>query len=204
LVWLDESNVSDTGATSRPCVPPDEVANRAAVNLSSALEAVRVVKTIVLISCSSRKLPYRARAEDLYASPLFRLNLRYARSLDPDAIFVLSAKHGLVDLENNLEPYDLTLNEMPAEKVKEWAGQVLARLRSVADLGSDRVVFLAGERYRKYLLPHVSHPEIPLRGLGIGKQMQFLKERTRYPKESTKLSRKRAVVADDSSPCLSV
>ncbi len=39
-------------------------------------------------------------------------------------------------------------------------------------------MFLAGKRYRKHLLPHVSHPEIPLRGLGIGEQMRFLKERT--------------------------
>jgi hypothetical protein len=37
-------------------------------------------------------------------------------------------------------------------------------------------VFLAGERYRKYLIPHLTNHEIPLRGLGIGKQMRFLKE----------------------------
>jgi len=140
--------------------------------------AGRELRTIVLISCASTKLPYRVKAKDLYTSPLFKLSLRYARSLEPDAIFVLSAKHGLVDLEQELEPYDLTLNEMPGEKGEEWAGLVLDRLRSVADLGSDRVVFLAGERYRKHLLPYVSHPEDPMRGLGIGKQMKFLKVRT--------------------------
>ena len=29
----------------------------------------------------------------------------------------------------------------------------------------------------KYLLPYVSHSEVPMRGLGIGKQMKFLKLR---------------------------
>jgi hypothetical protein len=143
--------------------------------LSSALEPGRKVRTIVLISCASKKLPFRMKAKDLYTSPLFKLSLRYARSSESDAIFVLSAKHGLVDLEQELEPYDLTLNEMPAEKVKEWAGSVLDQLRSVADLESDRVVFLAGEKYRKHLLPYVSHLEVPMRGLSIGKQIKFLK-----------------------------
>lgn len=114
----------------------------------------------------------------MYLSPLFKLSLRYARSLGPDEIFVLSAKHGLVDLQQELEPYDLTLNEMPAKEVERWAGRVLDRLRDAADLEKDRIVFIAGERYRKYLLTKVAHPEVPLRGLGIGQQLKVLKERT--------------------------
>jgi hypothetical protein len=137
------------------------------------------MRTLVLISCAGKKLPYRAKAKDLYASPLFKLSLRYAYSLEPDAIFVLSAKHGLIDLEEELEPYDLTLNDMPANDVRRWASRVLDRLRSVADLGTDQLVFLAGERYRRYLLPSISHYEVPLAGLGIGEQLRFLKESIR-------------------------
>jgi len=135
------------------------------------------MKTVVLVSCSKKKLPRKAKAEDLYIGPLFKLSLRYAYSLNPAAIFVLSAKYGLVDLEQGLEPYDLTLNEMPANDVKSWAGSVLDQLSDRADLQRDRIVFLAGERYRKYLMPHISHPEVPLSGRGIGEQMSLLKER---------------------------
>ncbi len=134
------------------------------------------MKTVVLVSCVKKKVAYRAKAKDLYASPFFKLNLRYARSLDPDDVFVLSAQHGLVGLEEELEPYEHTLNGMSSEEVKGWADSVLAQLGSVADLQKDRFVLLAGERYRKYLLPHLPNHEIPLRGLGIGKQMRFLKE----------------------------
>ncbi len=134
------------------------------------------MKTVVLVSCVKKKVAYRAKAKDLYASPFFKLNLRYARSLNPKAIFVLSAQHGLVGLEEEMEPYERTLNKVSSKEVKRWADSVLAQLGSVADLQKDRFVFLAGERYRKHLLPHLPNHEIPLRGLGIGKQMRFLKE----------------------------
>jgi spermidine synthase len=77
------------------------------------------LKTVVLISCVKKKVPYRAEAKDLYASPFFKLNLRYARSLNPDGIFVLSAQHYLVGLEEELEPYERTLNRMPSKRVKQ-------------------------------------------------------------------------------------
>jgi len=32
-----------------------------------------------------------------------------------------------------------------------------------------------GIKYRKYILPHLKSYEIPLEGLGIGKQLAFLK-----------------------------
>ncbi len=67
-------------------------------------------KRIVLISCVSQKLPQRAKVKDLYISTLFKFNLKYAEKLKPDDIFVLSAKHGLLPLEKEIEPYNETLN----------------------------------------------------------------------------------------------
>ena len=57
-----------------------------------------MTKTIVLIPCVSKKLNYGAKAKDLYISPLFKYSLAYARKLNPDMIYILSAKHRLVDL----------------------------------------------------------------------------------------------------------
>ena len=61
---------------------------------------------------------------------------------------------------------------------------VADQLCVVADLSTDRVGSWR-ERYRKYLLPHISNYEVPLRGLAIGKQMKFMKE------EITALSREK-------------
>ena len=42
------------------------------------------MKRIVLISCVSKKLPYKAKAKDLYNNTLFKLNYQYAKSLNPE------------------------------------------------------------------------------------------------------------------------
>ena len=132
------------------------------------------MKKVVLISCVSKKLPYKSKAQDLYISTLFKLNLKYARSLNPDNIFILSAKYGLVDLEEEIEPYDKTLNTMPVREIKSWANDVIEKLKNLIDLNEDKVIFLAGEKYRKYLIPHIKNYEVPLKSLTIGRQLQFL------------------------------
>jgi hypothetical protein len=132
---------------------------------------------VVLISCVSKKLPYKAKAKELYISTLFKYNLEYAKSLSTDKIFVLSAKYGLVDLEREIEPYDKTLNKMSSKEIRKWADCVIDQIRKEADPKEDKFIFLAGEKYRKYLLPHISNYQIPLEGLKIGEQLQYLKMR---------------------------
>ena len=134
------------------------------------------MKNIVLISCVSKKRAVKSKAPDLYISTLFKLSLQYARKLKPDAIFILSAKYGLVSLNEEIEPYNVTLNMMSAKERKEWADKVIEQLIMCADLQEDHFTILAGERYRQYLLPHLHHRDIPLEGLSIGKQLQLLKK----------------------------
>ena len=133
------------------------------------------MKKIVLIACASKKLSHAAPAGELYTSPLFRLSLAYARKLQPDDIYILSAKHGLLDLDDVIEPYDTTLTRMSSTDVKQWAHEVLEKLRSRADLKHDHFILLAGDRYRRYLAPHLTRHEVPMEGLPIGKQLQQLR-----------------------------
>ena len=133
---------------------------------------------IVLISCVSKKLSHPAQAKDLYCSPLFKYSLAYAKQLNPDKLFILSALHGLIPLEKEIEPYNSTLKAMNSQERKDWAAQILCTLQKEIDLRTDEVVFLAGNTYRQHLLPHITHYTIPLQGLGIGRQLKFLKEHT--------------------------
>jgi hypothetical protein len=135
------------------------------------------MKTIVLITCVKKKLQGKHKAEDLYISPFFKKNLAYAKSLKPDEIFILSAKYGLLNLSQEIETYDLTLKSFKTKELREWADGTLEQLRLVYDLGNDKFIFLAGDKYRKFLLPAIGHYEIPLKGLAIGKQLQFLKDK---------------------------
>jgi hypothetical protein len=63
---------------------------------------------------------------------------------------------------------------MPSAQVKAWADKVVKQLKKQADLQSDHFIILAGEKYRKYLVPYLSSYEVPLQGMLIGKQLQYL------------------------------
>lgn len=128
----------------------------------------------VLIACGKAKLPRAAPAAELYQGTLFRLSLRYARSLSPDSVYILSALHGLLEAEQVVEPYDVTLNGMPQADRRAWSERVLGQLRAVADLQEDRFTVLAGSRYREHILPHLANAEVPMQGMRIGEQQQYL------------------------------
>lgn len=137
-----------------------------------------MAKKIVLISCVSKKRGDRSKAKDLYISTLFKFSLKYAYLLNPDAIFILSAKHGLLGLETEIEPYNLTLNNMSENEIRDWSKKVINQLGQQVNLINDHFVFLAGNKYRKYLLPSLKSYEIPLEGLSFGRQLQYLKRNT--------------------------
>ena len=131
---------------------------------------------IILISCVSKKVNYPAPAKDLYKSTLFKFCYSYAKYLRPDKIFILSEKYGLVPADKIIEPYDLTLNNMKTKEIKEWSEDVLCDLRDNTDIKNDIFIFLAGEKYRRYLLTNIKHYEIPMQGLKIGEQLSWLKK----------------------------
>ena len=131
---------------------------------------------VVLVSCSAGKTANPAPAEELYSSDLFNKQLAYAKKLtDPKDIYILSAKHHLVPLRKELEPYNVTLKDMGADKREEWANVVLDQLKKKGyDLDKDKFVILAGNAYRQYLEPHMKNVEIPFKGLRIGQQKKAL------------------------------
>ena len=130
-------------------------------------------KRIVLLACVATKLPHAAPARELYNSPLFKSSLRYAESLHPDDIVILSAKHYVVPLNKVLKPYNKTLLNMPQDEVREWAVQVLKILADKYDLDNDKFIILAGDKYRKYITPELAHWSAPLKGLRIGQQLSW-------------------------------
>jgi len=137
------------------------------------------MQTVVLISCVSKKLNYPAPAREFYVSPWFKKALAFAL-VRHTPVFILSAKYGLVELEQVIEPYELTLTSMTATERRIWAEQVHGQLR-VALPGRRRYVILAGMRYREFLMPRLLQDghevDVPLQGLGIGYQLAWLGKR---------------------------
>lgn len=134
---------------------------------------------IVLVSCVKSKRNYPCRAGDMYTSPLFRKMMAYALTHNPKMIFILSAKYGLLDPADVIEPYERTLKNMKVDERKNWAHNVLSQLARSCDLESDKFIFLAGLPYREYLVSHLKHYEVPMEGLAFGKQLHWLEAQLR-------------------------
>jgi hypothetical protein len=76
---------------------------------------------IALISCGRKKLSYRTKAENMYISTLFKNSLKYAKDiLKANKIFILSAKYGLLSLDKEIDPYNVTLINMGKEERQRW------------------------------------------------------------------------------------
>jgi hypothetical protein len=132
---------------------------------------------LILIACVKQKLDHPAPARDLYTSDLFRKEREYAvRSGVP--WFVLSAKHGLVDPDERLEPYDLHLAKTPAAYRDSWGARVVRQLEGLESPLDGKVIELhAGAAYadaiRDRLVGRGAQVREPLQGLRLGPRLAW-------------------------------
>ena len=133
---------------------------------------------IALVSCVKQKRSSAAPARDLYISELFRGLRRYAEAR-AGAWYILSAEHGLLHPDQVVAPYERTLNTMRKPERLVWASRVQRQLLEVLPASAE-VILLAGARYRENLEPFLRsmgyEVSVPLAGLALGKQLQYLKE----------------------------
>lgn len=131
---------------------------------------------IGLISCSKAKKDYFCSAEEMYSeSNIFKLSLEYAKKIC-DEVFVLSAKHGLLNLEDTIHPYDESLVDKSLAERRKWSQEVVSRLKYRTDLERDEFIILAGKKYNEYLLDHFKNYLLPLEGLTMFKRVPRLKD----------------------------
>lgn len=136
------------------------------------------MSSIVILSCTKSKLDKPSQAQDLYsASPMFKKTLEYGKSLKPDKMYILSAKHFLVPLTKVLAPYDKTLKEMPKDEKNTWGEKVISQMKALGiNLEKDRFIFLTGSEYMKPLLQYIPEGNIskPMEGKRMGERLQWL------------------------------
>ena len=134
--------------------------------------------TVYLVSCVSKKRETLNKARDLYTSDWFLKARDYVeRTRSP--WFILSAEHGLVPPDLIVAPYERTLNTMSVAERKAWAARVKARMQTSLP-AADRIVVFAGLRYREYLMDYLRQRarvvDVPMEGLTIGRQLQYLSD----------------------------
>ena len=153
--------------------------------------------TVGLVACGARKIDRLAPARDLYTGNLFRAASSYAAATY-DEWWILSAKHGLVHPDTPLDPYNIKLTDLSADRRRGWAHVVESDLREPSSSITPRpglaerftagqqvhVFFHAGTAYRELLAPLIarwSNTTIhrPLDGLAIGEQLRWYGNRNR-------------------------
>ena len=152
------------------------------------------MSTIVILSCTKSKLDKPSQAQDLYsASPMFQKTLEYGKSLKPDKMYILSAKHFLVPLNKVLAPYDKTLKEMPKDEKNAWGEKVISQMKaSGINIEKDKFIFLTGSEYMKPLLQYIPEGNIekPMEGRRMGERLQWLNSQIKKLHEVAKRIKK--------------
>jgi hypothetical protein len=141
----------------------------------AARTAHRKLKPIYLVACVGKKLPHSALAKDLYRSEWF-LRARGYVEAKHGRWFILSARYGLIASNKKVAPYELTLNTMDIEVRRKWARRVIAQMKTQLP-PSRQIIVLAGKRYRDFLMDYLESRatvSVPLKGLGIGRQLKAL------------------------------
>ncbi|QYD70104.1 hypothetical protein KZJ38_07275 [Paraburkholderia edwinii] len=128
-----------------------------------------------LVSCVAGKRSHAVPAKDLYLSEWFQRARSYVERAGKPW-FILSAQHGLLAPDMIVDPYEQTLNTMDVHSRRKWAKSTQAQMETMLPAAS-RCLMLAGARYREFLMPYLMsrfETSVPMQGLAIGKQLQWL------------------------------
>ncbi len=140
----------------------------------------RAVK-IGLVGCSKRKRSEPSPARELYESDLFRAAIGYAE-LSCDEVYVISAFHGLVELDQLIAPYERKLMDYPKRERMAWGERVAESLLLRLPRLRVQLVFFAGVDYigpvQAAALRYGWISENPLRTMAIGRRRAWLVEQT--------------------------
>ena len=158
---------------------------------------------LVLIACSKTK-SFKNEGETIvagaaYCSPLFQKSKQWAE-LRGYPYAIISAKYGLIFPDEEIQDYDLTLNELNKKQLENWKKNVSKQIEEydkrawpqdgdILESWEDdpTIIALAGKAYTDNLqdaLPYIIDIEEPLKGLQVGERLSKLNEMNKDWKDS--------------------
>lgn len=105
---------------------------------------------IVLIGCGRHKKKSPTLARDLYTSARFKTSKTIAKNIEAN-FFVLSAKHGLLEPDQLVEPYDVDISALNEDEKNQWADSVL---KSISRFRNGATITILAEK--NYVLPLIN------------------------------------------------
>ncbi len=109
----------------------------------------------------------------MYTGPYHKMCAAYARTLvNPSAVYILSAKYGLLTLDQEIEPYDLRMGDRGCVTVPTVLLQA-----ATLNLLDKPVIGLGGKEYVRVMRAVWPGVELPVPSLLLGKQLAWMKGR---------------------------
>ncbi|MCC6930741.1 MAG: hypothetical protein IT359_17255 [Gemmatimonadaceae bacterium] len=132
---------------------------------------------MALVSCTGPALSHPSRARDHFTSPLFRELCTYANR-EAGRWLLLSAGHGVVEPDAVITPVTSVIGRKDTAARRTWTALVIEQLAPRLT-GVERILLLANARSREYLLDYLQLEGrtvlVPLEGLSLGQQLQWLR-----------------------------
>jgi uncharacterized HhH-GPD family protein len=132
---------------------------------------------VIILGCVSTKRPVPSKAKDLYNSPLWLKRRRYAESSGKPWV-VFSAKHGIIDPNDVIEPYDVAMSSLPVADLRAKGRQAVEQLERLTGSLRGKVFEIhAGASYAKAIASPLAGRggvlQNRLEGLQFGYQLQW-------------------------------
>ena len=82
-----------------------------------------------------------------------------------------------------IEPYDAAMNKMPAKDRRDWAREVVIRMKERIPMHAVEAIYIhAGRPYWQYLIPLLEkeyfHCSVPIKGMTVGEQHKWYRNQT--------------------------
>ena len=142
-------------------------------------ERPKDLDTVVLISCSSSQRKGTWKARELYCSASFKESLEFAQKLTrgDDCIFVISSKYGLLDLEDEVENYNVRQKDKSEDDMTQWGVKIVEQIvnRGI-DINCTEFIILAWGDYYLPLLKPLKYCETPLQNVRVHDKSAKLRE----------------------------
>jgi len=138
---------ADTTTLEEIVLEARERERRHAARIAKLTRLGRAVK-VGLVGCAKTKRDREAPARDLYRSPLFTMALAHAERVC-DETHIVSAAHGLLPLDEIVQPYDRALSELPKKERLAWGARLVGALAARFASLPLHLVILAGLEYAR-------------------------------------------------------
>ena len=127
---------------------------------------------ICIIPCGKAKQEHASPAHAMYIGGYHKMCRRYAQTFaNNEAIFILSAKYGLLANDDMVQPYSLTLGQAGAVTA-HYVNQQAIRF----GITEETCVALGGVRYTKLCQAVWPTASVPLAGKNLFEQMHIMSE----------------------------